>query len=214
MAIRLILHRGNSFAACSRYRLSSSETLLVQPREAPCGTFVVGVCWNACEIAPRAPATPAVCTDAYANGVKPDATMAEAALDRHSRAVAEAMQQSAANRSNETELREDVHALIVEAAQDLYGLDALKTSAEQRAGRSAKPRSTDASRGGARANGWGDVTRLVRWARRGRGAVGVAGGWVGAFEGVSAQRCLAPVWVGAMERGCGCVRLRGARGCG
>jgi len=48
------------------------------------------------------------------------------------------MAQSATVRHNETELREDVHALIVKAAEELYGLDALKTSGEQKAGKSQK----------------------------------------------------------------------------
>jgi hypothetical protein len=55
--------------------------------------------------------------------VKTDATAAEEVLDRHARAIAEAMQRSAASRSNEMELREDVHALLIKAAEDLYGLD-------------------------------------------------------------------------------------------
>jgi hypothetical protein len=67
-----------------------------------------------------------------------DASTAEEALGRHARALAEAMNRSAVSRSNETELREDVHALIVGAARELYELDDLSTRGEQRAGSSGK----------------------------------------------------------------------------
>jgi hypothetical protein len=63
---------------------------------------------------------------------------AEELLDRHARLLVEALRRSAERRANETELREDVHALIARAVEELYGLDAFTTTAERRAGRSAR----------------------------------------------------------------------------
>lgn len=60
------------------------------------------------------------------------------ALERHAIAIAEALAASAQSRSNETELREDVHSLTTTAAEELFGLDLLKSTREQRAGASAK----------------------------------------------------------------------------
>jgi len=67
-----------------------------------------------------------------------NATTAGDALTNHARNLAEALRTSARTRSNEQELREDVHQIIVDAIGDLYGMDALATRGEQQAGSSGR----------------------------------------------------------------------------
>lgn len=56
-------------------------------------------------------------------------------LDGWARRLSDALDRSAQTGANETELREAVHGIIVDAAADLYGLDDLSTTGERKAGR-------------------------------------------------------------------------------
>lgn len=55
-------------------------------------------------------------------------------LDWWARKLADALAVSSGTRHNESELREDVHAVILDAARDLYGLSELGTSGERTVG--------------------------------------------------------------------------------
>jgi hypothetical protein len=55
-------------------------------------------------------------------------------LDEWARKLKEAFDRSASIRSNEQELREDVHGLVLQAASELYGLSDIGTAAEHHAG--------------------------------------------------------------------------------
>lgn len=74
--------------------------------------------------------------------------MTSADLDGWARRLAETAERSAAQRSNETELREDLDAVIREAAAELYGLTDREITAERRAGRTRGRRRYDKAYGG------------------------------------------------------------------
>jgi hypothetical protein len=59
-------------------------------------------------------------------------------LDRWARALADAADRAASQRTNETELREDLDPLIREAAAELYGLTYRETTAERTPGKSRR----------------------------------------------------------------------------
>jgi len=75
-------------------------------------------------------------------GARPEAT-----LDEWAEKLAEKLDRSVAIRTNEMELREDVHALVLEAASELFGLTDLSTSGERPAG-GAERRAYDRAYGG------------------------------------------------------------------
>lgn len=74
--------------------------------------------------------------------------MTSADLDGWARRLAETAERSAAQRSNETELREDLDAVIREATAELYGLTDREITAERRAGRKGGRRRYDKAYGG------------------------------------------------------------------
>ena len=87
-------------------------------------------------------------------------------LDEWARRLAAACERSAAERANETELREDLDPLIREAARELYGLSEREITAERSPGRHGSRLRYDKAYGGL----------VVEWewkmtaARRARGA--------------------------------------------
>ncbi len=61
-------------------------------------------------------------------------------LDQWARRLSDALDRSARTRGNEMELREDVHAVITDAARELYGFESLWTTGERRAGQRGQRR--------------------------------------------------------------------------
>jgi hypothetical protein len=74
--------------------------------------------------------------------------MKSADLDCWARRLADTADRAASQRSNETELREDLDSVIREAAADLYGLTDREITAERRAGRKGGRRRYDKAYGG------------------------------------------------------------------